>query len=398
MNAEAGVSIGSAVSTERKLAALTQQQLANAAHVSVSLVRAVEQGRAPASPSFVAAVARALGLSVADLQGQPPVSRTPDDRRIKGVIPGLRREIAAYQLPGDERIRPRDLDEIAADVASISRRRHAGDLTSIGEDLPSLLAELRTHLTVQPDDERAYGLLAICYAAAGQVSYKLGYADLSSLTTDRVEWAAARSGDELAVAAADFYRAGELIATADWDTALRFLDGARERIAHRLDDEVGRAMSGQLHLKSGLAAARQGDTDTTDAHVAEAERLAATVAANRNDYDLAFNRHNVAVWSVGLAVEAMDGGKALDRARTVQLPTWFPSERAGHHWIDLARGRLLAGDKTGAFAALATARSISPQQTKYHPQVHETARMLAASERRRSDSLANLVSWLGVDL
>ena len=398
MRMNAGASIASAVATERKLAGLTQQQLASSAHVSVSLVRAVEQGRVPASPSFVAAAARALGLGVAELQGQPQLPRTPDDRRVKSVIPGLRREIAAYRLPGDDRIRPRPIDALAVAVGSVSRRRHAGDLASIGEELPSLLAELRTHLTEHPADERAYGLLALCYAAVGQVAYKLGYTDLSSLATDRVEWAAALSGDELAAAAADFYRAGELIATADWDTASRFLDGARGRISHRLDDEADRALHGQLHLKSGLAAARCGDIAATDAHIAEAEQLGASVSEDRNDYDLAFNRYNVAVWSVGLAVEAMDGVKALNRAQGVQLPDWFPPERIGHHWIDMARGHLLAGDKNGAFAALRNARSVSPQQTKYHPQVHETARMLAATERRRSDGLAHLVSWLGVDL
>jgi hypothetical protein len=33
------------------------------------------------------------------------------------------------------------------------------------------------------DRERVYGLLAETYAAAGQVAWKLGYSDLSSLTT-----------------------------------------------------------------------------------------------------------------------------------------------------------------------------------------------------------------------
>lgn len=155
---------------------------------------------------------------------------------------------------------------------------------------------------------------------------------VASLTTDRVEWAAAQSGDELAAAAADFYRAGELIATADSDTAWRFLDGARSRIPTDSTTRPG-ALNGQLHLKSGLAAARQGDISTTDAHVAEAAKLAATVAEDRNDYDLAVNRHNVAVWSVGLAVEAMHGAKALDRARAVR-PAHLVSVRTSRSPLD----------------------------------------------------------------
>jgi len=71
-----------------------------------------------------------------------------------------------------------------------------------------------------------------------------------------VEWAAALSGDPLAMAAADFYRAGELIATAEWRGALDYLDTARDVIADRLraqNDEAALAMHGVLHLKSGLA-------------------------------------------------------------------------------------------------------------------------------------------------
>jgi len=245
-----------------------------------------------------------------------------------------------------------------------------------------------------PDNHEGYALLALTYAAAMQVVYKLGYADLATLTTERVEWAATRSEDELAVAAANFYRAGELIATFEWDAARGYLETARDRIEYRLGDDVGKAMYGQLHLKSGLAAARAGDPAATDAHIAEAADLASQIGEFRNDYDLSFNRHNVNIWSVGLAVELMDGTKAVDRAHSMVIPRGVSTERVGHHFIDLARGYLLHGDKNKAFESLLTARRIAPQQTKFHPQVIETARMLARSERRRSDTLSNFINWL----
>lgn len=388
--------IGEAVATERKLAGLTQLQLAQRSHVSVSLVRSVEQGRVPASPAFVAAVARVLGTSAADLQGQPAKSRTPDDHRVRSVIPALRRELVSYMLPGVEGVEPRPLEAVRSAVRDVSARRQSVELVSLGEELPGLLAEIRTIVTREPDNKEAYSLLALTYAAAGQVAYKLGYSDLATLTTDRVEWAARRSEDELAIAAGDFYRAGELIAATEWTPARTYLEGARDRIEHLLDEEPGLAMYGLLHLKSGLAAARQGDKSSTNDHIGEARAAAARVAEFRNDYDLSFNRHSVAIWSVGLAVELMDGTTAVERASKVVIPREVSTERAGHHYIDLARGFLLHGDKSGAFNSLQTARRIAPQQTRYHPQVLETARMLARAERRRSDTLANFVEWLGV--
>jgi hypothetical protein len=76
-------------------------------------------------------------------------------------------------------------------------------LDALGIELLALLAELcaGTHVYEGKAQQRAFGLVAEAYAAAGQVAYKLGYADLASLTTERVEWAAGRSGDPLAVAA-----------------------------------------------------------------------------------------------------------------------------------------------------------------------------------------------------
>ncbi|HWR48277.1 MAG TPA: helix-turn-helix transcriptional regulator [Pseudonocardiaceae bacterium] len=72
--------VGARVAEERKLAGLTQHQLATRATVSVSLIRAVEQGRRPASPAFVSAVGRALGIGVADLLDQPFVRETRSER------------------------------------------------------------------------------------------------------------------------------------------------------------------------------------------------------------------------------------------------------------------------------------------------------------------------------
>ena len=82
------------------------------------------------------------------------------------------------------------------------------------------------------------------------------------------------------MAAGVFLRAGELIVTAEWRGALAFLDGARDRIEDQLrtDNEAALAMHGMLHLKSGLAAARAGDADSSDAHLAEARDLARHVS------------------------------------------------------------------------------------------------------------------------
>lgn len=398
--AEQPIGIGERVAEKRKLNGLTQVQLAPRAHVSLSLLRKVEQGSAPASPAFVSAVARALGVSVGDLLGQPIRPETPAEHQVFAVLPPLRQELAAYRLPPDDDVSARSIVELTAAVEHVSRLRHSVDLTRLSTELPGLLAELRAaaHTLTGTEQERVFGLLTEAYFAARTLAYKLGYTDLASMTVDRYDWAAAQSGDELAVLVGDYLRAGDLTCLADWSSAQRLLERSRSR----LEPDLGRATAptlstwGSLHLKSGLAAARAGNRATADAHLAEARETAARIGVDRDDYRLCFGPTNVSIWSVALAVEASDGTEAIKRAKGFIPPPETPRERAGHHWIDLARGYLLHGDRERALSSLMTARRTAPQQTRYHPMVTETVRSLARTERRRSDTLSGFATWLGI--
>jgi transcriptional regulator with XRE-family HTH domain len=392
--------VGQRVAEERKLAGWTQIKLAREASVSVSLVRAVEQGRAPASPAFVSACARALNVGVAELLEQPYHRRTRSEHEVHASIPPIRRELAAYRMQPLDDVPARSLDDLARDVAAASTLRHSVNLHQLGAELPGLLAELRSAVyTLDGSErERAFGLLAEVYAAAGQVVYKLGYIDLASLTVERYEWAAAQSGDELGVLAGDYQRAGEMIGTADWASALRFLEKSRSRVEADLgkNNPVMLSMWGNLHLKSGLAAARAGNRDLADAHLGEAKEAARRVGEDRDDYRLCFGPTNVNIWSVGLAVEMLDGTEAVKRSEKFVIPPTTQRERIGHHCIDLARGYLIHGDKTKAFAVLHEAKKIAPTQTRYHPMVHETIRVLAREETRSNDTIRGFAAWCGI--
>lgn len=391
--------VGQRVAATRRLLGMTQTKLAQEANVSASLVSQVERGIVPASPAFVSACARALNVSYTDLTGQPGPRNTREEQKVFAGIPAIRRELAAYRIPPEE-APARPYLELAADVAKASRLRHGVQLGELGDQLPDLLHDLRIGWwsTDGVDKERIFSLLAETYAATSQVTYKLGFVDLASLAVDRYEWAAAQSGDPLAVLAGDYQRAGELIAAADWNAAERLL----ERSRHQIEGDIGKgdaatlAMMGNLHLKSGLAAARGGKRDAADAHLAEASEIAQRLGEDRDDYRLCFGPTNVDIWSVGLAVEMGDGTEAVKRNENVHLPSSTPRERAGHHYIDLARGFLLHGDREGAFSALQVAKRIAPSQTRYHPMVHETIRMLARQEARATETVRGFAAWCGI--
>jgi tetratricopeptide (TPR) repeat protein len=333
--------------------------------------------------------------------GQPYSPANRDEGDVHAVVPLLRRELVGYKLPPDNGVRPRSIAHLRRAVDEASRLRHAVQLDKLGIELPALLEELRTaaFAAAPPDTERIFGMLAETYYATDQVLSKLGYTDLASTAVDRYEWAAAQSGDELAVLVGDYRRAGELISAADWAGAQRLLAHSRAQLEPGLGAASPPVWStwGNLHLKSGLAAARAGDGATADAHWAAAQEAAAHTG-ERDDYRLAFGPTNVAIWGVGLAVERCDGTLAVTRASTTVLPTGTPRERSGHHFIDLARGYQLHGNREAALQALNKARRLSPQQTRYHPSVRETVLTLAEQDRRTTESLSTFARWAHIAL
>lgn len=395
------MTVGDRVKATRKLdrRGWSQRQLAAEMKVSLDLVSKVEQNRVPASPSFKAAAARALKVTVPYLDGAL-VMDTVEDRETVGGLNDIRRELAAWRMPPTGERDVRTIAELAADVRKTSRMRHAVNLAGMAAELPPLLAELRhawNHYT-GTDREKVFGLAAEAYASTGQVAWKLREVDLSSLCVDRYEWAAEQSGDPLAVLAGDYQRAGEFLGTADWNVAMTFLENSRSLIESDLPkgDPATLAMWGNLHLKSGLAAARAGDQATADAHLIEARAAADQIGEGRDDYRLCFSPTNVAIWGVGLAVEGMNGTEAIKRAEGVTFPAGTQVERIAHYWIDLARGFLLHGDRERSFAALREAKRVSPTMTRYHPTVIDTVRALAHADRRRTDSLRGFAAWAGI--
>jgi hypothetical protein len=215
------------------------------------------------------------------------------------------------------------------------------------------------------------------------------------IVADRYEWAAEQSADPLTQALSAVFRAGELDAAADTRAARAIMATTIDGL-DLTEDEDTLSVAGFLHLMGAYMTAHAGDTDATWSHWREAAELAARVGRDGDAYRLAFGPTNVAIWGTALGVELMDGATAVERARDVHLTDTTPPERAGHHFIDLSRGLLMNGDTAGALTSMMTARSIAPQQTRYHPMAREAVYALARAERRSTETLRGLAAWMGM--
>lgn len=379
--------VGRRVRTVRKLAGLTQEQLANRAYVSASLVRHVEQGRMPASPAFVAAAARALRVSVPELYHDS----TPRLGTERAGVAELETTIMAGFAPPDTQDIPGTLDSLAARVAEVAELQRHGRYDMTSEQLPTIIDDLRA-LAVDSHDERAYQLLSRAYGAAAICLHRLGSA-VAEQAGERAATTARHSGDPLLAAVADVEVGYRLLHRGAYRAADRLATLARDSVADLPVTVDTLSVRGYSHLSAAIAAARAGDADTSADHLRAASEYAAHVPDGSDRYDTAFSPSNVVMHSVSAAVEMGDGTAAI--TRDAPIVAAMPSRRAHHH-VDMARAFLLHGDRDRTLAELRAARAAAPQLTRYHPMVSETARVLAETDRRRTAGLSEFATWAGI--
>ena len=145
--------VGQRIAATRKSLGLTQQQLADQAKVSKSMLAKVESGHASASNSWVGAIARALGVDVGYLSGQPYTNGSPDGAAVHQLIPSIRRALASWDLidaPAD--VPPSSLDDLAAQVNQLHTWRHDTAYQKIGTALPGVLSQLTVATKIAEGD------------------------------------------------------------------------------------------------------------------------------------------------------------------------------------------------------------------------------------------------------
>ncbi|NBE99057.1 MULTISPECIES: helix-turn-helix domain-containing protein [unclassified Nonomuraea] len=392
--------IGVRVAGLRKLRGYSQRGLATRAHVSYSLLTKVESGHAPASPAFIGAVARALKVDVPRITGQPYQEPVSQGQRLQAVVEPLRRALLTQDLPPEEAPEPRSLAELRKDVEEASQLGRQARYLRLGEMLPSLLEELSIAVH-HSDDPRLHALMAEAYGGVSALAHMLGYQDMRGIVLERIEREAQLSRDPLRVARTRWSRGVSLLAVAAYEQGLRLMEQTRRGLGDDPErmEPAAAALYGSLHLRSSVLAARSGDADLSDEHLRLAGHAAQSLAGDStNYYGLEFRPSNVALHAVSAAVELEDGAKAIERALPLYkaFPVDLPPVRAGHHWIDVARGWYYHGDRGQAFDALRRARSAAPQQVRNHPMVRELVQTMASTGARPSEDLRRFAAWLGL--
>ncbi|MFD7548416.1 helix-turn-helix domain-containing protein [Streptomyces sp. NPDC059816] len=386
--------VGRRVHELRLLRGHTLRELGRRAAVSPSMLSRIETGERGPSAQVVAALARALGVTVSVLHGQPYIEQLRRDQLDRLISP-LGTALDNWGIPPDEDDPvPRGLPLLGSDVAEVRRLRTDSAYAALAELLPGLLGEL-SHATMVHsaggDCERAHWLQAEAALGVFSVAYKFGYMDLARLALSRMAMAAARSGDPRQVAAERVKRAQLSADGPAMEQGLRLVrQGLRD-----LDDDgtpETRAVRGGLILKGVQMHGLLGRGDETNTWLDEARGLARELGET-NHYTFVFGPTNTEQHAMAAAGDRDEHGEAVAIGERVRLPDGYPAARAGAYWIDRARSLALVARSEDALAALQEARRVSPQQARYHPTTHATVGVLLRARPSVPERLRTFAQW-----
>ncbi|MFE2091570.1 helix-turn-helix domain-containing protein [Streptomyces sp. NPDC059460] len=385
---------GARIKEQRKLARLTQRQLADRIPYSYSLLNQVECGAKPANLDFVAAVAQALRADVTVLTGQPYVTELQQDRLAKLVRP-IREALDLYDLGADDAIPEQPAAELVAAADQLCEQVRATRLRKAAKALPGTIAELTTAAWRTPSTE-LWQALASTYRTAHDISVKLGYYDLSAVALDRMDWAAQRASDPCLAAIRQYMRALAYFREGEYRIGQRLVAVGHGIVGGAEQTREAVAVTGQLHLGASVIAARADQQDAVDTHIAEAKRCAKQTGDASEVHWLSFGPTNVALHRMSAAVEMRQYDEALNQARKITLPTALATSRRAHFLIDKARSEMETGRTEAALSSIVDARHTAPEQTRYHPGARETIKGLVHISRRTPDTLGHLAAWIGL--
>lgn len=391
--------VGRRIANARNSLNLTQQQLADRAKVSKSMVAKVETGAASASNQWIGAVAKALGVDIAYLTGGPNAAGPADQTAVHRLVPEVRRALASWDLSEESDADTiMDLEMVAFDVDLLHKWRHAADYERIGTTLPGTLSGLhklaKASMSHKP---HVYRMLTQAYRAGNTFAHKLGYVDLGLTALDRMEWAARRAEDPVLEAVVDYVRAGALSRIGEHQGATRLLTRAITSIEpHAADDIDARAVLGSLHMKLVAVYGAAADSDSVNTHLAEARRIAQDTGPDRRVYETVFGPANVELHALHAYNDMAQTSDALRTADAIQLPENMPRERRTYYWTDKARALLLNGNADAAVEALYEARAVAPLHFRNSKVVRGTLFSLASQERRAGRGLRALANEAGI--
>ncbi|CAM5521255.1 XRE family transcriptional regulator OS=Streptomyces alboniger OX=132473 GN=CP975_14890 PE=4 SV=1 [Streptomyces alboniger] len=374
----------------RRLASLTQEDLAERSDVCVDVIRQLEQRRKhSARLPTLHALANGLGVELTTLLGDPPAVSSTGESDGPRFVAVRRAIMPALGGPEPEPPRPGfSLTELRERIAEGWTRYHAAEFDTVMTVLPDMISDAGAATSPRDgggggvsdgdgdasDADRGAGFAALAKALqlAGHVAVRMGKTDLALISLERAIDAADRSADPLLrpiivnSVAWTYQRQGRL------DDALSIALQAADATAdggHTATAD-GLKVWGALTMSAATSAARGNDYERAAALMAQAEKEAARVAKLPPGSDSrmvsVFSPSSVRIERVRLAVQYGHPQEALTLAKGMRLGKDVPASWRTWLLLDVARAHTDLGDAAGAVKALESLHRVAPTWMQHH--------------------------------
>lgn len=388
--------LGQQIATHRRRRGMSQRDLAEAASVSVDLVRKLEQGqRRTARLESIAGLAHALDISPAELLGKPRGLATGAE---DGEVGAIRRAVLGMTAtPGDL---PAWADLRDA-VTDLWRLYWSGRYAELARELPPRIGQARGFTSADGDTRPAWALLAEILQMTASLLAHLAHEDLAHLALGEADRAAHGADDQLLAAS--------MQATRSWVLSRQGLWPEAEQVALRAADEVEPAMSrasvdqvavwGELLRYGCTAVARSG-------RQSEAQQLLTLVnaAAARMGRDQTTRYVGAAFGPTVAAMKAVDVAIAADRPRLalkladrVERPQVAPTAMHARYLLNLGWAQMSDWRSQDAVDTLRRVEQLAPEMLPHQSIARAiVAELLPRRSRQRLPGLVSLADRIGV--
>ncbi|MGW1143820.1 helix-turn-helix domain-containing protein [Streptomyces sp. NPDC002454] len=384
--------VGTRIKAQRRLARLSQRQLADRLPYSYSLLNQVECGARRATDDFLSAVADALGIEVTLLTDLP--SDGPGRGNTATLVAPIREALDMYDLEPLPGPGPRSIDVLTSEADQVCQLVRSARLRKATSLLPAIIGEL-SHQAWNDSHSSVWKTLSSAYRTAHDIALKLGHPDLSRVALERMSWAAERASDPCLAAICQYKRA-LLYKSGGHDTGLRLI-AAGQKILEGNSTHEALVVEGQLHLGASALAARADRSRLVAAHLDSARELATRVGGEApNVHWLSFGNRNVDLHEFGANVTMRLYDDALSQARRMKLQNSTLTSRRARFLIDRARVEMETGNTEASLKHVAQARKAAPEQIRHYPGTRETISGLVHLSRRTPDSLGHMARWIGL--
>ncbi len=384
--------MGLRIARWRDIGGMTQQQLADFVGVTREYISMIENGRRPVTKrSLLIALARALGVSVNDLTGQPYEPESPQELLIYSIASGVREA-----LDEDHDDPPADLATLAATGRRVARARMACDYVTMAELLPGFVSQARTLAAIGTGDGARAGE-SLFVAATTDAAFAIkshGHVDLAIRLADAAHAAAVRLGEPAALGAAAFAVAQCALTGGSPRKSLRVAREAATQLGDSGSDAV-LTWYGMLHLHAALSEAALGTADNVASRLTEAASAAVRVTTDPWLQEL--TPTNVGIWRVAIALENGEPERAPEYARRIDKSAVRGVHRLATLHIDTGRGLYAAGQADKAVREFLRADEIAPQKVRTRPWVLELVGQLVRDARGGSGELRELAARCHID-